>query len=49
MAERWRLAGGDAQALVYPESVHAFNAFPLEISRLANENHWRFVEKAVSS
>ena len=49
MGERWTAAGGDAQVLVYPEAVHGFNAFPLAISRLANHNHWRFVEKMVSS
>ena len=49
MGERWAAAGGDAQVLVYPEAVHGFNAFPLAIARLANDNHWRFVEKAVSS
>jgi acetyl esterase/lipase len=32
MAARWRAAGGEAQLHVYPESPHAFTAFP---SRLA--------------
>jgi acetyl esterase/lipase len=49
LAQRWQAAGSAAELLVYPESVHGFNAFPLAISAMANEAQWQFVEKAVSS
>jgi acetyl esterase/lipase len=49
MAARWESAGSAAELLVYPESVHGFNAFPWAIAAMANDAHARFVEKAVSS
>jgi acetyl esterase/lipase len=37
MAARWQAAGSLAELMVYPGGVHAFNAFPLEITRDANQ------------
>ncbi len=48
MAERWEAAGNEATLRVYPESVHGFTAFPLGVSRVANEAMWAFVRDAVS-
>jgi acetyl esterase/lipase len=49
MAARWSSAGSPAELLVYPEAVHGFTGFPLQLASLANEAQWRFIEKAVSS
>ena len=35
MAARWRAAGNEAELEVYPESVHGFIAFPIEMGRRA--------------
>ena len=49
MAARWQASGSPAELLVYPESVHGFTAFPMQIAGLANDAMFRFIEKAVSS
>ena len=43
MEARWRQAGNRAELAVYPEGVHAFNAFPIEIARKANRRMVDFV------
>ena len=45
MAARWRAAGGVAELAVYPEGIHAFNAFPIAIARHANERQYEFVRR----
>jgi acetyl esterase/lipase len=42
MEARWRLAGNKTFLAVYPESSHAFNFFPSQMARAANEKmfHW---------
>jgi acetyl esterase/lipase len=45
--ERWLAAGNQADLRAYPEAVHGFNAFPTELSRLANEAQSDFVAKTV--
>jgi acetyl esterase len=37
MEARWRLAGNKTFLAVYPESSHAFNFFPSQMARAANE------------
>lgn len=48
MAERWRVAGNGAQIAVYPEGVHAFNAFPTGLARKANARQFEFLRDALS-
>ncbi len=43
MEARWRLAGGTTELLIWPESVHGFNAFPLALARAANEAQHEFL------
>jgi acetyl esterase/lipase len=49
MSERWRAAGGEAELAVYPEGVHAFNAYPIEIGRQANQRSYAFLRQALAS
>lgn len=46
MFERWKSAGNDAQLAVYPEGIHAFNAFPIAIGRKANARQYEFLRRA---
>lgn len=48
MSARWSAAGAQAELRTYPEAVHGFNAFPLAISRMANEAQWAFLRQAVA-
>ena len=43
MFARWRAAGGSAELAVYPEGVHAFNAFPTGLARIANRRQFEFL------
>jgi acetyl esterase len=43
MAARWEAAGCQATLSVYPESPHAFSAFPTKIGRLSIEEQCKFV------
>jgi len=36
MAARWHAAGSPARVDIYPAFPHGFNAFPAELSRVAN-------------
>jgi acetyl esterase/lipase len=47
MASRWQAAGNEAELLVYPESMHAFHAFPTGIARMAIEAQIDFVKRAL--
>jgi acetyl esterase len=49
MASRWRAAGNDAEAAVYPESPHGFVAFPTAIAKLATERQLEFVARHVAA
>jgi len=42
MADRWQAAGNQVTLYVYPECPHAFNKFPTQIAKLANQrvNDW---------
>ena len=48
MAERWRAAGNRAEVAVYPEGVHAFNAFPTALARKANARQFEFLRNALT-
>jgi acetyl esterase len=48
MAERWRVAGNRAELAVYPEGVHAFNAFPTNLARKANVRQFEFLRSSVT-
>ncbi len=49
MSERWRAAGCAAELAVYPEGVHAFNAYPIEIARRANERAYEFLRSELDA
>jgi acetyl esterase/lipase len=44
MCSRWMAAGNEAEVAVYSGGIHGFNAFPLEISRLANAKIREFLK-----
>jgi acetyl esterase/lipase len=48
MAARWAAAGNDAELLVYPECIHAFNAFPSALARHAVRAQRDFVARALA-
>jgi acetyl esterase len=48
MAERWRAAGNQAEVAVYPEGVHAFNAYPTALARKCNARQFEFLRHALS-
>jgi acetyl esterase/lipase len=48
MAARWAAAGNEAELLVYPESIHAFNAFPSALARHAVRAQRDFVRRALA-
>jgi acetyl esterase len=43
MEARWRVAGNEAQLSLWPEGVHAFTAFPLEIARRSRAEQHAFL------
>jgi acetyl esterase/lipase len=43
MESRWRLAGNKTFLAVYPESSHAFNFFPSQMARVANEKMFQWI------
>jgi acetyl esterase len=48
MSERWRAAGNQAEVAVYPEGVHAFNAFPTALARKGNARQFEFLRNALT-
>ncbi len=48
MAARWRAAGNDADLAVFPESIHAFSAFPSALAARAQAMQIAFVRRAVT-
>jgi acetyl esterase/lipase len=48
MAERWRAAGNQAEVAVYPEGVHAFNAYPTALARKGNAGQFEFLRNALT-
>ena len=43
MEARWRLAGNKTFLAVYPECSHAFNFFPSQMARVANEKMFQWI------
>jgi acetyl esterase/lipase len=48
MHARWRAAGNDATLKVWPESIHGFTAFPLQIAKAANEAQEAFLRTTLT-
>jgi acetyl esterase len=46
MAARWAAYGNEAELAVYPDCVHAFTAFPIELAKRANERIDDFLGRA---
>ena len=47
MAQRWAAYGATAELAVYPDCIHAFNAFPTELAKRANERIDLFFERVL--
>ena len=45
MAARWEAFGNVAELAVYPDCIHAFTAFPMELATRANARIDAFVER----
>ena len=48
MFERWKAAGNEAQLAIYPEGIHAFNAFPIALGRKANARQYEFLRSVLT-
>jgi acetyl esterase len=46
MAARWAAYGNDAELAVYPDCVHGFTGFPIELAKRANERIDDFLARA---
>ncbi len=47
MASRWEAYGNESELAVYPDCIHAFNAFPTELAKRANERIDAFLERVL--
>jgi acetyl esterase/lipase len=47
MAARWEAYGNECELAVYPDCIHAFSAFPTELSKRANERIDDFVTRVL--
>ncbi len=47
MAARWAAYGNESELAVYPDCIHAFNAFPTELAKRANERIDAFFERVL--
>ncbi len=48
MAARWEAYGNESELAVYPDCIHAFTAFPTELSKRANERIDAFLERVLA-
>lgn len=48
MYERWRAAGNQAELVIYPEGVHAFNQYPTGLARKGNARQFEFLRRFFS-
>jgi acetyl esterase/lipase len=48
MAARWQLFGNDAELAVYPDCVHSFPRFPMELANRANARVDAFFERVLA-
>ena len=46
MAARWAAYGNEAELAVYPDCVHGFTGFPMELAKRANERIDDFLVRA---
>ena len=44
MEARWRAYGNEAELAVYPDCIHGFTGFPMELAKRANERIEAFLE-----
>jgi acetyl esterase/lipase len=49
LANRWAVAGNDAELAVYPDCGHGFTAFPTELAKHANERIDAFLSNALTT
>jgi acetyl esterase len=47
MAARWAAYGNDSELAVYPDGIHGFVGFPMELSKRANERIDAFLERVL--
>jgi len=47
MAGRWAAYGNEAELAVYPDGIHGFNGFPMELAKRANERIDAFFERVL--
>jgi acetyl esterase/lipase len=47
MAARWAAYGNESELAVYPDAIHGFNGFPMELSKRANERIDAFIERVL--
>jgi acetyl esterase/lipase len=45
MAARWSVYGNDSELAVYPDGIHGFSGFPMELEKRANERIDLFFER----
>ncbi len=48
MSARWQAYGNDAELAVYPDGIHGFTGFPMELAKRANERINAFLDRAFS-
>jgi acetyl esterase/lipase len=48
MEARWRAAGGRTELRIWPEAIHAFVVFPLQVTATARAEQYAFLRAAVS-
>jgi acetyl esterase/lipase len=49
LAARWEAWGNEAELAVYPDCIHGFNGFPLELAKRANERIETFVDRCFAT
>lgn len=47
MAARWAAYGNESELAVYPDGVHGFNGFPMELAKRANDRIDEFLVRAI--
>jgi acetyl esterase len=48
MATRWQAWGNEAELAVYPDCIHGFTGFPMELAKRANERCDAFLDRCFS-
>jgi acetyl esterase len=48
MEARWRSAAAASELRIWPEAIHGFTAFPLELARLAEAAQFQFLARAIT-